>query len=415
MQTTIADHLKNDNRAIAAEAVLRKCVHCGFCLATCPTYNLLGDELDSPRGRIYLIKQVVEGRVATIDTAKHLDRCLTCRSCETTCPSGVEYSHLLEQGRSLVEETQTRPLKYKLIKKAVVTVLPHPARIGPLVRLGQWLRPVLPKSLKCRIPERRSLSLSLKQSSTSTSRKMLVLDGCVQPSMAPQSNQAAARILAHLGVALINIKRAGCCGAIEYHLNEQESAKVQMRKNIDAWWPEVEDGAEAIISTASGCGLMLKEYKTALYDDPSYSEKAKRISALSKDIVEVLSAEDLSPFHNRAGQFGKVAFHPPCTLQHGQQLPNITEQLLRQLGFKLTPVADSHICCGSAGTYSLFQPTLSKQLRDDKSAAILAGEPELIATANIGCQLQLTTGLQRPVIHWVELVDQLINTTNSHS
>ncbi len=407
MQTTIADHLKNDNRAIAAEAVLRKCVHCGFCLATCPTYNLLGDELDSPRGRIYLIKQVVEGQVASVDTAKHLDRCLTCRSCETTCPSGVEYSHLLEQGKSLVEETQSRPIKYKLIKKMVLAFLPHPNRIGPLVRLGQLVRPVLPGSMKFRIPSRRSLPTL--QTSIASTRKMLVLDGCVQPSMAPQSNQAATRILAQLGVELITVKRAGCCGAIEYHLNEQESAKVQMRKNIDAWWPEVEAGCEAILSTASGCGLMLKEYKQALQDDPDYAKKAERISELSKDIVEVLAAEDLSQFHNRAERFGKVAFHPPCTLQHGQQLPNVTEKLLRQLGFQLTPISDSHLCCGSAGTYSLFQPELSKQLRDNKSAAILAGEPELIATANIGCQLHLTAGLQRPVVHWVELVDQLID------
>ena len=306
----------------------------------------------------------------------------------------------------MVEETQSRPLRYKLIKQIVLAVLPHPARIGPLVRLGQLIRPVLPSALKFQIPERRSLPL--RQTTTATPRKMLVLDGCVQPSMAPQSNQAAARILAHLGVELINVKRAGCCGAIAYHLNEQESAKVQMRKNIDAWWPEVESGVEAIISTASGCGLMLKEYQQALHDDPAYKDKAQRISALSKDIVEVLSREDLSRFHRSAEQFGKVAFHPPCTLQHGQQLANVTEKLLRQLGFDLTPISDSHICCGSAGTYSLFQPTLSKQLRDNKSAAILAGEPDLIATANIGCQLHLTAGLQRPVVHWVELVDQLI-------
>ena len=230
--------------------------------------------------------------------------------------------------------------------------------------------------------------------------------------MAPQSNDAAARILARLGIELIHVKRAGCCGAIEYHLNERENAKAQMRKNIDAWWPEVEAGCDAIISTASGCGLMLKEYAKALHDDPEYSDKAKRISELSKDIIEVLSAEDLSQFHNRAKQFGKVAFHPPCTLQHGQQLPLVTEKLLSQLGFQLTPIADSHICCGSAGTYSLFQPALSKQLRDNKSAAILAGEPELIATANIGCQLHLTAGLQRPVVHWVELVDQLMEASD---
>jgi len=409
MQTIVADNLKTDQRAIAAEAIIKKGVHCGFCLATCPTYNLLGDELDSPRGRIYLIKQVVEGQQPTVDTAKHLDRCLSCRSCETTCPSGVEYGHLLEQGRSLVEESQSRPLRYTLLKRAVLAVLPYPSRIGPLVKVGQWVRPILPAMLKDKLPAKQShLAVSVP---ATAKRKMLVLEGCVQPSMAPQSNQAATRVLSRLGVELVSIRQAGCCGAIAYHLNEQEKAKDQMRKNIDAWWPEVEAGAQAIISTASGCGLMLKEYGQALQDDPNYATKAKRLSALAKDIVEVLREEDLSQFKNKAKQFGKVAFHPPCTLQHGQQLPMVTETLLTQLGFMLTPISDSHICCGSAGTYSLFQPGLSKQLRDDKSAAILAGEPDLIATANIGCQLHLSGGLKRPVVHWVELVDQLMDDT----
>jgi len=395
MQTIIADNLKNDKRAIAAEAVLRKCVHCGFCLATCPTYNLLGDELDSPRGRIYLIKQVVEGQIPTVDTAKHLDRCLTCRSCETTCPSGVEYSHLLEQGRSLVEESQSRPLRFKLLKGAVLKLLPYPSRIGPLVRLGQWVRPVLPAALKDKLPAKRpDLAVS---KPVNTARKMLVLAGCVQPSMTPQTNQAATRVLAHIGVELVSIKQAGCCGAISQHLNEQQKAKVQIRNNIDAWWPEIEAGVESIISTASGCGLMLKEYGPIMQDDPHYADKAQRVSELAKDIVEVLRDEDLSQYHAKAEQFGKVAFHPPCTLQHGQQLPQVTETLLKQLGFNLTPVLDSHICCGSAGTYSLFQPELSKQLRDNKSKAILDGAPDLIATANIGCQLHLAGGLKRPV------------------
>ena len=405
MQTTIAPELVDDPRAIAAEKVLRKCVHCGFCLATCPTYNLVGDELDSPRGRIYLIKQVVEGEKPTATTQSHLDRCLTCRNCETTCPSGVEYGQLIDQGRALVEETVERPFMQRFKRSLILKVLPYASRVGPLVKLGQLFKPLLPGAIGRSVPARQTLD---KTPLATHERKMLVLDGCVQPSMAPATNVAAARVLDALGIELVSLASAGCCGAVSFHLNDQDDARNFMRRNIDAWWPAIEAGAEAIITTASGCGLMVKDYGHVLSDDPVYKDKALRVSELCKDIIEVLGAEDLSAFHQSAASFGRVAFHPPCTLQHGQKLPLHTETLLRKLGFSLTPVPDSHLCCGSAGTYSIFQPELSHQLRDKKVRALLSGEPDIIATANIGCQLHIQSGSGRQVLHWVELVDQLI-------
>lgn len=409
MQTTIAPELTKDPRAIAAEEILRKCVHCGFCLATCPTYNLLGDELDSPRGRIYLIKQVVEGHAPTVTTRTHLDRCLTCRNCETTCPSGVEYGHLVDLGRNLVEEQVPRTGLDHWKRKAILSVLPYSTRVTPLVRFGQALRPVLPGTLARSVPPRQKAgALPTRQQA----RHMLVLEGCVQPAMAPASNASAARVLDAFGITLRHAPQAGCCGAVHFHLNEQDRARELMRQNIDAWWPSVEDGCEALISTASGCGVMLKDYATVLADDPDYAQKAQRISALSKDVVEVLvevlQHEDLSAYQARAAAMGKVAFHAPCTLQHGQKLPLVTEALLARFGFSLTAVNDAHTCCGSAGTYSLFQPELSHQLRDNKLANLLAEEPDIIATANIGCQLHLQSGSGRTLVHWVELIDRLV-------
>lgn len=404
MQTTIDPALAADKRVIAAEKTLRKCVHCGFCLATCPTYNLLGDELDSPRGRIYLIKQVVEGATPSSETLLHLDRCLTCRNCETTCPSGVEYGQLLDHGRALVEERVERPLRQRWMRKLILSTLPYSKRMAPMVKLGQLFRSVLPGKLGRSVP--------LKQQpgqwpNATQNRTMLVLDGCVQPSMAPATNAAAARVLNTLGVQLLQADKAGCCGAVHFHLNEQNDAKDFMRRNIDAWWPFIEAGAEALITSASGCGVMVKDYGHVLADDAQYKEKAARVSALCKDIVEVLHDEDLSVFSDRAKSVGPIAFHPPCTLQHGQKLPGVTEKLLQDLGFNLVPVPDSHTCCGSAGTYSIFQPELSQQLLQNKVAAITQNKPEIIATANIGCQLHLQAGSGRRVLHWIELLDQL--------
>lgn len=409
MHTTLAPELANDPRAIAAKGILSKCVHCGFCLATCPTYNLLGDELDSPRGRIYLMKQVFEGHAPTEATRTHLDRCLTCRNCETTCPSGVEYGHLVDLGRSVVEEKVPRAGKDKWLRKGILSVLPYSKRVTPLVKLGQSVRPLLPGFLASSVP--------LKQSPNPVpqarhDRHMLVLDGCVQPSMSPATNASAARVLDAFGISLKGAEKSGCCGAVHYHLNEQDEAKRFIRKNIDAWWPSIEAGAEAIIVTASGCGVMVKDYGHVLADDVQYADKARRVSELARDIVEVLvdvlGKQDVSRYQQAAAAVGKVAFHAPCTLQHGQKLPQVTEALLGRLGFDLTPVADGHTCCGSAGTYSIFQPVLSKQLKKNKVDSLLAGQPDIIATANIGCQLQIQGGANRAVVHWIELVDRVV-------
>lgn len=417
MQTTIAPSLANDPRAIAAADVLKKCVHCGFCLATCPTYNLLGDEQDSPRGRIYLIKQVVEGHEPTEVTRTHLDRCLTCRNCETTCPSGVEYGHLVDAGRSLVEDRVPRSGKSFWLRKLILSVLPYSNRVGPLVKIGQFVRPLMPATLASSIPMRQTVPWAPRVQTHS--RTMLVLDGCVQPSMAPATNVSAARVLAAFGISLESSKSSGCCGAVHFHLNEQEKARDFMKQNIDAWWPFVERGCEAIITTASGCGVMVKDYGHVLADDPEYAEKAKTISELSCDIVEavsqVLSEEDVSKYKPSALTMGKIAYHPPCTLQHGQKLPLAAETILARFGFTLSPVADSHTCCGSAGTYSIFQPEISQQLRDNKVASLLADEPDIIATANIGCQLHIQSGSGRRVVHWIELLDTVITESEGTS
>jgi glycolate oxidase iron-sulfur subunit len=409
MQTTIAPSLTDDPRAIAAQGVLRKCVHCGFCLATCPTYNLLGDEQDSPRGRIYLVKQVVEGHQPTQTTLKHLDRCLTCRNCETTCPSGVEYGQLLDAGRSLVEERVTRRASDKWLRKGLLGILPYANRVGPLVKLGQTIRPLLPAKLASSIPIKQQ---PRSQPAARHARKMLVLDGCVQPSMSPATNVSAARVLDAFGVTLVKVRESGCCGAVHFHLNEQADAKSLMRKNIDAWWPHIEQGCEALVSTASGCGVMTKDYGHVLADDPGYADKARRISEISLDVVQVLTdvlrEQDLSSYQTAAAAMGKVAFHPPCTLQHGQKLPLITESLLQRFGFNLVTVADSHVCCGSAGTYSIFQPELSGKLKANKVKNLLADQPDIIATANIGCQLHIQSGSGRRVMHWIELIDELV-------
>ncbi len=410
MDTQLAPELANNKHALAAEAVISKCVHCGFCLATCPTYNLLGDELDSPRGRIYLVKQVLEGHEPTASTQLHLDRCLTCRNCETTCPSGVQYGHLIDHGRALVEERVPRGLVERLKRKALLLVLPYQQRLAPLLGLGRLVRPVLPSSLKAGIPQ--AVPAGVWPDARHT-RRMLVLDGCAQAAMTPQTNAATARVLDALGISLISKPSSGCCGAIHHHLNEQDNAKAFVKRNIDAWWPDIEAGAEAIIVTASGCGVMVKDYGHLLADDPAYAEKAARVTELAKDLIEVIHREDVSGLVPAASSVGKVAFHPPCTLQHGQKLPQVTEAFLRKLGFTLTAFNDSHTCCGSAGTYSIFQPKLSHQLRDNKLGHILQSEPDVIVTANIGCQLHLQAGSGRLVRHWVELLDDGLRNTSS--
>jgi len=426
VQTRIPAALADDPRVIEIEAILRKCVHCGMCLATCPTYTLLGDELDSPRGRIYQIKQVVEGQAPTRDTLEHLDRCLTCRNCETTCPSGVQYGHLVDAGRSIVEERVPRPLPQRLMRRALLQVLPHRGRVGPLVRVGQAFRGLLPAALRASVPVRQDAGT---WPAPRHAHRLLVLDGCVQPAMTPATNAAAARVLDACGVSLISVPRAGCCGAVPYHLNEQDDALDHMRRNIDAWWPllDGQDGQQpaiGVLATASGCGVMLKEYGHVLAADPHYADKAARLSAAALDTVQAvqhalaeLPEATLQAVRQSAASVGAVAFHPPCTLQHGQRLAGVTEALLRRLGFSLTRVADSNLCCGSAGTYSIFQPGIARQLRDSKVSALEAGKPAIVATANIGCQLHLGQGVAQssdvPVVHWIELVDRAIAGTRT--
>ncbi|MCB1716740.1 MAG: glycolate oxidase subunit GlcF [Candidatus Competibacteraceae bacterium] len=401
MQTQLADFIKDTPDGQEAESILRACVHCGFCTATCPTYQLLGDELDGPRGRIYLIKQVLEGHAASAKTQLHLDRCLTCRSCETTCPSGVNYHRLADIGRSAVAKQVQRPTRQRLLRWGLRALLPYRNRFTPLLRLGQTVRGILPPTLRSSIPARQQVrAWPVNQHQ----RRMLLLDGCVQPGLAPNINTATARVLDRLGIQLVSTPQAGCCGAVSYHLDAHQEGLDFMRRNIDAWWPEIEAGAEAIVLTASGCGAMVKEYGHLLRDDPVYADKASRISALSKDIGEILAAEELTTLQVQPGT--TLAFHSPCTLQHGQQLNGLVESLLSRLGFQLTSVADPHLCCGSAGTYSILQKTLSRQLRDNKLNALQAGSPEVIATANIGCLTHLQSGTHTPVKHWIEVLDE---------
>jgi glycolate oxidase iron-sulfur subunit len=406
MQTNLADFIKDTPQGQEADAILRKCVHCGFCTATCPTYQLLGDELDGPRGRIYLIKQVLEGKPATEKTQLHLDRCLTCRNCETTCPSGVNYGRLIDIGRDVVDQQVERPFAQQLVRTALKEALPRPQLFGTAMKLGQAVRPLLPEVLRNKVPEARDAG---GWPTRSHARKMLLLDGCVQPAMSPSINAATARVLDKLGIQLQVAPKAGCCGAIRYHLNDQAGGLDDMRRNIDAWWPYVVAGAEAIVMTASGCGVTVKEYGHLLHDDPLYAEKAKRISELTKDLSEIMPAFEAELAKQLTGKITKrVAYHPPCTLQHGQQIRGKVESVLRTCGIDVSLCADSHLCCGSAGTYSVTQPELSYQLRDNKIKNLEATSPEVIVSANIGCLTHLQSGTETPVRHWIELIDQAI-------
>jgi glycolate oxidase iron-sulfur subunit len=405
VQTNLASFIKDTPAGRQADAILRKCVHCGFCTATCPTYQLLGDELDGPRGRIYLIKQVLEGAAATARTQTHLDRCLTCRSCETTCPSGVQYGHLVDIGRAVVEQQVGRSLGARIRRTAIRRTIAQPRLFDPLLKLGQMFAPLLPNALRAHVPAPQAQT---SWAQLRHARRMLALDGCVQPSIAPNINAAASRVLDRLGISLLRIPQAQCCGAVDFHLNAQARAQQRMRHLIDAWWPHIEAGAEAIVFTASGCGVMLKDYAHVLAGDSAYLDKAQRIVSLARDIGEVLFAERarLLSLARAPSTALRAAFHAPCTLQHGLRGHTRVEALLRDLGFKLTPVPDAHMCCGSAGTYSILQPQLADQLRARKLAALGSGQPQSILTANIGCLTHLQSGAPIRVQHWIEAVDQ---------
>ncbi|MEB0041482.1 MULTISPECIES: glycolate oxidase subunit GlcF [unclassified Pseudomonas] len=405
MQTTLSEKAKQLPRAEEAESILRSCVHCGFCNATCPTYQLLGDELDGPRGRIYLIKQVLEGNEVTAKTQLHLDRCLSCRNCETTCPSGVNYHNLLDIGRAVVDQAVPRPLNQRLLRTGLRAVVPNAALFKTLIQLGRAFRPLMPSALKAKLPK--DIHPARPRPTSQHARRVLMLEGCVQPGLSPNTNAATARVLDRLGISVTPIAQAGCCGAVDYHLNAQEAGLNRARRNIDAWWPSVENGAEAIVQTASGCGAFVKDYGHLLREDPAYAAKALKISALTKDLVEVLRDEPLEKLGVSSDV--RLAFHCPCTLQHAQKLGGAVESVLTRLGFNLTAVPDGHLCCGSAGTYSITQPELSKQLRDNKMNALESGKPDMIVTANIGCQTHLDSAGRTPVRHWIELVEDALH------
>ncbi len=409
MQTALAPQYLGTPDGEAAEAILRKCVHCGFCTATCPTYQLLGDELDGPRGRIYLMKQVLEGATPTRTTQQHLDRCLTCRNCETTCPSGVQYGHLIDIGRKIVDAQVERPLAERAARWLLKEGLTSPL-FKPAMALGQLARPLLPALLKDKVPGAAHPRAKV-WPRQEHARKVLMLAGCVQPTMMPNINAATARVLDAAGIQTLVADKAGCCGALRSHLGDQAGGLADMRRNIDAWWPLVDAGTvEAIVMNASGCGVAVKDYGHALAHDPAYADKARRIGELTRDLSELLP-EIVAALKPRmpTAVVGKLAFHPPCTLQHGQQLRGGVEAGLRELGFEVAVATnESHLCCGSAGTYSVLQPELSHQLRDRKLMNLAELQPSAIVSANIGCIGHLQSGTSVPVKHWIEALDEAL-------
>jgi glycolate oxidase iron-sulfur subunit len=403
VQITLADFMRGTDAGSEAEAILHRCVHCGFCNATCPTYQLLGDELDGPRGRIYLIKQMLEGAPATQSTQLHLDRCLTCLNCETTCPSGVQYGRLVGIGREVAQQHVPRPLRQRLAR-ALVRELCNGPWFAPALWLGRVLRPLLPERLRDKIPRRQAPGA---WPARQHSRKMLLLAGCVQPSLAPNIDAATARVLDAAGVQAVVAAGSGCCGALRHHTDDADGALAQARRNIDAWWPHLEAGAEAIVMNASGCGAHVREYGHLLRDEPRYAERARKVSDLMRDLAEVvppLLAPRLPP--GRDGIAGRVAFHPPCTLQHAQRIRGVVESLLRAWGAEVVSFRDGHACCGSAGSYSLLQPELSAQLRQRKLEALLEAQPEVILSANVGCITHLAARSPVKVSHWIEWLDE---------
>lgn len=401
MQTNITQKILGTEQGIEANAILRSCVHCGFCNATCPTYQLLGDELDGPRGRIYQIKEMLEGNRITAETQLHLDRCLTCRNCETTCPSGVQFGKLLDIGREYIHEHTRRPVIDRIQRYVLRKLLSSKKCFALLTRLvspfGQWL----PEKSRTLFSE---ANINRGWPTRTHARRVIILDGCVQPSLAPDINAACARLLDRICIQAIRVRKDGCCGAVNQHLDAAEEAHKQMRHNIDIWWPYISTGVEAIISTASACGLMLKDYAHALKDDPAYADKAVRVSRLSRDISEVIAEADISTLKTQSTK--RIAWHPPCTLQHGQKITGLVERILQDCGYTLSKVPDQHLCCGSAGSYSVLQALISQQLLDNKLNNLQSDEPDLIATANIGCLLHLRSKSSKPVKHWLQLLDQ---------
>ena len=408
METHLADFIANTAEGREADAILRKCVHCGFCTATCPTYQLLGDELDGPRGRIYLIKQVLEGEEVTASTRTHLDRCLTCRSCESTCPSGVKYGRLADIGRAVIEERAKtpRPLEERALRRGIRFLTTKRWLFDPLMRVGQTVRPLLPTTLKSKVPAFQDPGA---WPTTQHSERMLMLEGCVQPAMLPKINRATARVLDAAGVSLIRPAAAGCCGAIDQHLSAPSDAKDRIRRNIDAWLPYLDAGVKTLVINASGCTAMVVEYGDLLADDPKYAAAARRVSEASKDlsqVVESILPRLLPKIRTPAAR--RIAFHPPCSLQHGLQIRGVVESVLSATGFEVALPRDAHLCCGSAGTYSILQSDIAGRLRADKLAKLDEIGGDEVLSANIGCITHLQAGTDRPVRHWIEAIDELL-------
>ncbi len=410
MQTSLIHEIASTVEGETADRILRKCVHCGFCNATCPTYQLLGDERDGPRGRIYLIKQLLEGEPVRPSSRLHLDRCLTCRACETTCPSGVEYGKLLEVGRSVFERRAPRSRLQRLVREWLAAILLSPRLFSFLLAAGRLVRPVLPAALKSRVPEPPAEPLGTDRIRTVPkpihSRQMVVLGGCVQESFSPETNAAAATVLARSGISLIEARAAGCCGSLDLHTTDEHKARQRARRLIDAWWPFLAQGVEGFIVTASGCAVTIKEYDHLFREDREYHEKARLVSAKTFDLSEVIDREFVPACRDRASGVARptVAFHSPCTLQHGQQIKGKVEAILERAGYRLCEVGEAHLCCGSAGVYSLLQPGLSRQLQTRKIAALQENNPDIICTANVGCQVHLNSVSPGPVRHWIELL-----------
>ncbi len=399
MQTQLPDVILATNSGRRADEILRACVHCGFCNATCPTYLLTGDELDGPRGRIYLIKDMLESDTPTPVAREHLDRCLTCRACETTCPSGVAYGELAEIGRDFLETRAPRGLVERFVRGALVRILPAPVWLPLFARLGRMFRWALPGYLARAVPK---IAPKIDVVSTRNHpRRVVVLDGCVQRATTPEVNAALARVLDAADVKMVRAAGEGCCGSLELHLGQEARARATMRANVDALYAAAQD-AEAIVSSASGCGVTVKDYGRLLADDPRYAERAHWVADHTFDASEYLASIDTQFIKGDTAM--TVAWHPPCTLQHGQRVNGIVEGLLRRAGYQLVPVADAHLCCGSAGTYSVLQHELGDELRARKLASLTAARPDVIATANVGCQMHLRDGTKVPVRHWLELL-----------